>query len=74
MSLRVGVPLSVTLTVTVLVLGPCASLGVQVISPLLPLIVIPPGADTSAKVSALAGTSASVAELVTVRVASSLIV
>ena len=33
-ALSAGVPLSVTMVVNVLVLGPCASLGVQRITPL----------------------------------------
>src|SRR5207248_8782411 len=39
-ALNAGTPLSVTTTVIVFVLGPCASLGVQLIAPLLPLIVM----------------------------------
>src|SRR5207253_2550764 len=60
-ALRFGVPLSVTTTVIVFVLGPCASFGVQLIAPLLPLIVIPVGGPTRLNVSVLVGTSASVA-------------
>src|SRR5205807_840795 len=60
-ALNAGTPLSVTTTVIVFVLGPCASPGVQLITPLLPLIVIPEGGPTRLNVSVLAGTSASVA-------------
>ena len=72
-SLRGGEPLSVTLTVIVLVLGPCASVGVQEIAPLLGLIVIPAGGETRLKVSVLVGISESVAEAETFSVVSSLI-
>src|SRR2546429_293254 len=60
-TLKAGTPLSVTLTLTMFVLGPCASLGVQLIAPLAGLMVMPVGALTSAKVKLLAGRSASVA-------------
>src|SRR5437879_4019540 len=66
-ALKAGTPLSVTVTLTTFVLGPCASLGVQLITPLAALIVIPVGALTSAKVSVLAGRSASVALALTLR-------
>src|SRR5689334_863023 len=59
-----GEPLSATRTVTVLVLGPWASVGIQVITPLLELMVIPAGAETRPNVSVFAGISASVAVLV----------
>src|SRR5204862_231978 len=59
-ALKLGEPLSETRTVTVLVLGPWASVGVQVMAP--PEETAKPvGPDTSAKVSVLAGRSASVA-------------
>src|SRR5439155_15271429 len=45
-----GVPLSVALTVTALVPGPCASFGVQVTIPLLALIVMFVGAASNSKV------------------------
>src|SRR5207245_5682058 len=72
-ALRLGVPASKTRTVTTLVLGPCASLGVQAIAPFA-ATVNPAGPDTSAKVSALAGTSVSVAVALTFNAVSSLIV
>src|SRR5204863_93780 len=43
-ALKAGTPLSVTLTLTTFVLGPCASFGVQLTTPLPRLIVIPVGA------------------------------
>src|SRR2546427_10977906 len=55
-----GVPLSKTRTVTVFVLGPCASVGVQAMAPA-EETVRPVGPDTNAKVSVLAGRSESVA-------------
>src|SRR6266581_864400 len=67
-SLSGGMPLSVTRTVMTLVLGPCASVGVQLKTPVAGLTVALPGADTSDNVSI------SIAMLVTVKVASSLIV
>src|SRR5205814_2350916 len=73
-ALNAGTPLSVTTTVIVFVLGPCASLGVQLIAPLLPLIVMPAGGDTRLNVSVLAGTSASVALAVTASALNSSIV
>src|SRR6266480_852177 len=72
-ALRLGVPSSKTRTVTTLVLGPCASLGIQAIAPFA-ATVRPAGPDTSAKVSVLAGRSASVAVALTFNVVSSLIV
>src|SRR5258705_8906944 len=57
-------PLSKTRRVTVLVLGPCASPGVQEIAPA-GETVRPVGPDTSAKESVLAGKSESVAVAVT---------
>src|SRR5438046_6564430 len=59
-ALKLGEPLSKTRTVTVFVLGPCASVGVQAIAPA-EETVRPVGPDTSAKVSVLAGRSESVA-------------
>src|SRR2546427_5555128 len=58
-----GVPSSKTRTVTVLVLGPCASVGVQAMAPD-EETVRPVGPDTNAKLSVLAGRSESVAEAV----------
>src|SRR5437762_711506 len=69
-ALKAGTPLSVTLTLTTFVLGPCASLGVQLITPLAGLMLMPGGALTSAKVSVLAGRSASVALALTLRAGS----
>src|SRR5439155_877971 len=65
---------SVTLIAIRFVLGPWASVGVQVNKPLLESRLTPAGADTRLKVSVLAGRSASVAELVSTSVLSSLIV
>src|SRR5438876_341413 len=45
LSLRAGVPLSVTLTVIRIVLGPCASVGVQVRTPLPGSRLTPAGQD-----------------------------
>src|SRR5260370_29136420 len=73
-SLSGGMPLSVTRTVMTFVLGPCASVGVQVKTPVAGLSVALPGAYTSENVSISVAMSGSVAVLVTVRVASSLIV
>ena len=53
---------SVTTTVTVLVDGPCASVGVQEIAPEDESIVIPAGGETRLKVKLFAGMSGSVAE------------
>src|SRR6478736_1619768 len=72
-SLRFGEPLSVTTTVMLFVLGPCASLGVHEIAPVLGLIVIPAGGERRLKVNVLVGTSESVAEAETFNVVSSLI-
>src|SRR5262245_47103853 len=67
-SLKLGDPLSVTRTVTGLVLGPWASVGVQLTTPLPALIVIPAGAPGSKLyVSVLAGTSVSLPLAVTVK-------
>ena len=73
-SLRLGKPLSVTRTVTVLVLGPCASVGVQEMAPVFVSMVMPPGAAIRLKAKVFVGMSESVAEAETLRVASSLIV
>src|SRR5438093_1012151 len=74
-SLNAGEPLSVTRTVTALVLGPCASVGVQVNTPLVALMLAPAGAPGSRlKVRVLAGRSGSVAVFVTTNVLSSLII
>src|ERR1041385_1194679 len=73
-ALSAGVPLSVTLIVIELVLGPCASVGVQVTTPVVGLTATPAGPLTSAKVSVLAGRSASEAVLVTTNALSSLMV
>src|SRR5258705_11406783 len=60
-ALKLGEPLSETRTVTVLVLGPCASVGVQAMAP--PAETVKPvGPDTKAKLSVLAGRSESRAE------------
>src|SRR5205809_504920 len=68
-ALRAGEPSSVTRATIRLVLGPCASVGVQVSRPLLGLIVAPAGAPGSRlNASALAGRSGSVARFVTTSV------
>src|SRR5438876_10055539 len=74
LSLNGGVPLSVTLIAIRFVLGPWASVGVQVNKPLLESRLTPLGAETRLKVSVLADRFASVAELVTTSVLSSSIV
>src|SRR5260370_1441781 len=73
-SLDGGAPLSVTLTVIRLVLGPWASVGVQVSTPVLGFRFTPAGADTKLKVNVLAGRSVSLAVFVTVSVLSSVTV
>src|SRR6266576_2304926 len=73
-SLACGAPLSVTFTLIRLVLGPWASDGVQVSTPLLGSRLTPLGADTKLKVNAFAGRSASLAVFVTVSVLSSVTV
>src|SRR6266542_2318770 len=73
-SLDGGAPLSVTRTLIKLVLGPWASIGVQVSRPLLEFKFTPAGADTRLKVRVFAGRSASLAEFVTVSVPSSVTV
>src|SRR5205823_4812051 len=65
-SLDCGAPLSVTFTVIRLVLGLWASVAVHFSTPLLGSRFTPLGAETKLKVNALAGRSASLAELVTV--------
>src|SRR4030095_9802390 len=61
-SLMAGWPLSVTRTVMTLVLGPCASVGVQLTAPEFGLIVAPAGTGASRlNVSVCAGASESVA-------------
>src|ERR1051326_1956241 len=70
-SLLGGEPLSVTRTVIVFVLGPCASSGVQLIAPLAGLMVSPLGGETRLNVSVLVGRSGSVAEAETDKVVSS---
>src|SRR5205814_5308147 len=62
-ALRGGAPLSVTFTVIRFVLGPCASVGVQVSTPELASRRTPVGAETRPKLSVLAGRSASLAVL-----------
>src|SRR5665213_1258256 len=71
--LKLGEPLSVTFTVTVLVLGPCASVGVQVMLPLAATLK-PLGPETSANVNVFAGISESLAVAVTFKAVNSLIV
>src|SRR6266542_2432754 len=73
-SLDGGAPLSVTRTLIKLVLGPWASIGVQVSTPLLEFKFTPAGADTKLNVSVFAGRSASLAVFVTVSVLNSLMV
>src|SRR6185369_10023564 len=65
---------SLTRTVNGYVPGPCASVGVQVNTPVVPSIAAPGGADTSENVSVCAGTSVSVAVAVNVYAESSGIV
>src|SRR4051812_45840362 len=73
-ALRLGIPLSVTTTVMVLVPGPCDSAGGQVNTPVPAAIEAPVGGDSRLKVSACTGKSLSVAKLFTVKVAPSSIV
>src|SRR4029453_16584148 len=73
-SLSGGAPLSVTRTVNVFVLGPCASVGVQVKTPVLGSRFAPGGALTRANVNVLDGLPGSVADSVRVRGLPSLIV
>src|SRR5947208_8413735 len=72
-SLSAGVPSSATLTTIIFVLGPCASDGVQVKTPVFKFRLTPVGADAKLNVSRLAGMSASVAGIVTTSVLSSAI-
>src|SRR6185436_12286237 len=72
-TLKAGVPLSLTLTCTGYVPGPWASVGVQVIAPAGDT-VSPAGPLTRAKASALAGRSASVAVALALKATSSLMV
>src|SRR5205807_2502790 len=60
-SLNGGTPLSVTLTVMVFVLGPCASLGVPEQMPLADLMVAPERGLTKLKPSVFAGRSVALA-------------
>src|SRR5207247_1595121 len=73
-SLDGGAPLSVTRTVIRLVLGPWASVGVHVSTPLLGFKFTPAGADTRLKVNVLEIGRASRREGVTVRGLSSVMV
>src|SRR5205814_5938713 len=73
-SLDGGAPLSVAFTVIRFVLGPCASVGVQVSTPVLGSTSTPAGADTRLKVNVFAGRSVSLAVLVTMSVLSSVMV
>src|SRR5206468_8764066 len=68
-SLKAGEPLSVTRTVMRLVLGRCASEGVQLNTPVTESRLTPSGADTRLKVSVLVGRSESAAKLATTSVA-----
>src|SRR5580765_3676075 len=69
-SLSGGEPLSVTRRVMKLMLGSCASVGVQLNTPLLGSRLTPSGAESRLKVSVLAGRSRSVTALVSTSVAS----
>ena len=71
-SLNGGTPLSVTRTVTVFVLGPCASVGVQLNRPLLGLRLAPESCETRLNVRVLGGISGSLAGIVVVNVLPSL--
>src|SRR5206468_2464440 len=73
-SLSGGEPLSVTVTAITLVLGPWASVGVHVSTPVDASSITPGGAEARLKVSVSAGTSGSIALFVTVSVVSSLTV
>src|SRR5437879_7809796 len=66
-TLNAGTPLSVTLTLTRFVLGPCASRGGLLITQLSGLLLISWGELNSANVKVLAGMSASVALALTFR-------
>ena len=68
-SVRLGTPSSATVTVMTLALGPCASPGVQVKTPLVVLMLAPAGALVpKLKVNTFAGTSGSAAVFVTTNV------
>src|ERR1051325_100387 len=71
---KLGEPSSLTRTTTSFVLGPCASLGVQTITPFVELINMPAGNCSSEYVRVFAGMSASMAAFVIVNVANSAIV
>src|SRR5262245_57479337 len=64
-ALKGGTPLSVTTVVIVFVLGPCASVGVQVRTPVVSMVA-PPGGLCRRYFSLLAGISESVARFVTI--------
>src|ERR1043166_946567 len=68
-----GEPLSITRKEIVFVPGPCASVGVHVMTPVLVLMIIPTGDCSSANVSVFVGKSVSDAEFVIINVVSSLI-
>src|SRR5438094_71980 len=70
-SLSGGEPLSVTFTAITLVLGPWASVGVHVSTPVEASSITPGGAEARLNVRVLVGTSGSVARLVTTSVVSS---
>src|SRR5436190_1496675 len=74
-ALKAGEPSSVTMVMNVFVLGPCASIGVQLITPVFDMLAFKTGPlaflTVSEYVSAFAGMSESVAPLVTVRVVNS---
>src|SRR5438552_360797 len=72
-ALKGGAPLSTTRVVNTFVVGPWASAGVQVITPLAEITALV-GAESRLYVRLLAGMSASVALLVTLSVVPSLIV
>src|ERR1041384_6855142 len=73
-ALKLGLPLSNTRTRILLLLGPCASVGVQLKMPVAESTVAPLGAETIAYVRMFAGKSTSVALLVKVIGVSSLMV
>src|SRR5439155_1169910 len=72
--LRAGSPSSVTLTVIVFVVGPCASVGVQLSTPVVGLSATPDGPLTNSKVSVLDGTRSEEPRVVTASGLSSLMV
>src|SRR5262245_20701908 len=71
-SLRFGEPSSVTRTLMTFVLGPCASVGAQVKTPVTGLMAAPAGGEIRLNVSVLAGRSGSLAVAVSVKVLPSL--